>query len=90
MQRSLTVLALLSAALTSTAQFGPQHFAFESDVKYPGRIQFADLNGDGHTDAIAQENYNLYWWANDGTGVFGERQPFQPSGIRKVASSSCR
>lgn len=74
MQRSLTVLALLSIALTSTAQFGPQHFAFDSDVHYPYRIWFDDLNGDGHTDAIAWDNNQLLWWANDGNGVFGEKQ----------------
>ncbi len=74
MQRSLTVLALLSIAFTSTAQFGPQHFAFDSDVHYPYRIWFDDLNGDGHMDAIAWDNNQLLWWANDGNGVFGEKQ----------------
>ncbi len=74
MQRSLNVLALLSLAFTSTAQFGPQHFAFDSDVHYPYRIWFDELNGDGHTDAIAWDNNQLLWWANDGNGVFGEKQ----------------
>jgi uncharacterized repeat protein (TIGR01451 family) len=74
MHRSLPTTLLITSSFLATAQFGPQHFAFVSDVEYPWRIQFADLNGDGHADAISQENYDLYWWSNDGNGVFGERQ----------------
>lgn len=74
MSRSLLTVPASALVLACTAQFGPQHFAFESDVQYPWRILFADLNGDGYADAISNENYELYWWANDGSGVFGERQ----------------
>lgn len=72
MKRIITP-CLLAAVSIANAQFGPQHFAFTSDVQYPYRIQFVDLNGDGHVDAISQENYDLYWWPNDGNGNFPER-----------------
>ncbi|MEZ4740072.1 MAG: T9SS type A sorting domain-containing protein [Flavobacteriales bacterium] len=68
------VLLLITWCASTQAQFGPQHFVFESDVKYPGRIWCDDINGDGHQDVLAMDSNNLYWWDNDGSGEFGDRK----------------
>ena len=63
-----------TGSFAALAQFGPQHFAFVSDVLYPWRLQFADLNGDGHADVISNGVYEHYLWAGDGTGQSGDRR----------------
>ncbi len=72
--RHLPLLVLIICSASTQAQFGPQHFVFESDVKYPNRIWCDDLNGDGHQDVLAMDINGLYWWDNDGNGVFGDRK----------------
>ncbi|MBK8530834.1 MAG: T9SS type A sorting domain-containing protein [Flavobacteriales bacterium] len=72
--RHLPLLILIISSASTQAQFGPQHFVFESDVKYPNRIWCDDLNGDGHQDVLAMDINGLYWWDNDGNGAFGDRK----------------
>ncbi|HEX2617487.1 MAG TPA: VCBS repeat-containing protein, partial [Flavobacteriales bacterium] len=74
MRRSILLSLFVLGACSASAQFGPQHFAFESDLYYPSGIMAGDLDGDGDTDAAAYDNGTIWWFANDGTGQFGPRQ----------------
>ncbi|HRH69430.1 MAG TPA: FG-GAP-like repeat-containing protein [Flavobacteriales bacterium] len=78
--RHLTLPLLLSISGSVSAQFGPHHFVFESDVRYPTAIATGDLDADGDLDIAvyspgsSSASSEYVWWANDGSGVFGEKQ----------------
>ena len=42
---------------------------------HPRSVQAADLDGDGDQDLLVGEFAGLSWYANDGLGQFGPRQP---------------
>lgn len=71
-----TILSLLTVLVGTSvvAQFSDANPVFESDVKYPRRLWFDDLNGDSALDAIAMDGNVLSWWPNNGQGDFPERR----------------
>lgn len=42
---------------------------------YPNSVEAADLDGDGDLDLLLGEFHGVSWYANDGQGQFGPRQP---------------
>jgi hypothetical protein len=82
--RPILLLLCLSFLSAAKGQFGPEHLAFESDVKYPGKIFIDDVNGDGFLDVIIHHSSTpastgLYWWANDGLGNFQQKFKISPA-----------
>jgi len=76
------IIALSTLLLTAShAQFGPQHFAFQSDLFYPNSVFTGDMDGDGDLDVVSRDylydgtsNSILLWYANNGTGEFADKQ----------------
>ena len=54
-----------------------QHIILDDEV---------DIDGDGYFDVVFVEDFYLVWYANDGSGVFANRQVISIVGSAKVKS----
>ncbi|HNS20980.1 MAG TPA: FG-GAP-like repeat-containing protein [Sedimentisphaerales bacterium] len=77
-QRGLVLLLVVSAFCPALyGGFKPeQHVIVQSETNGPTSVYAADLDGDGDLDVLSasSEDDKIAWYANDGSGRFGDQQ----------------
>jgi len=76
-QRGLLLLLVVSTSCPALyAGFRPeQHVIVQSETNGPESVYAADLDGDGDMDVLSASQYDdkIAWYANDGSGRFGDQ-----------------